>query len=264
MKKTILITGAGSGLGKEAAINLSRRGHKVIATVFYKSQISILNEIAANENLDLTIFKLDVRNKNDRELLLKYHFDILISDAAIGDSGSVADIYVDRVRDVFETNVFSNLEIIQIALSKMIPRNHGRVIILSSIAGRIPFAFLSPYCASKYALECFGICLNKELKKLPNNQIKISLIEPGAYATGFNKENNEKKYAWMFKNSYFKNIANKIQKKEESKWNFIEQKSFSSIIQKYIHAVEDKRPKFRYYAPWWQAISIQLLRIFGK
>lgn len=264
MRKTILITGSGSGLGKEAAINLARRGHKVIATVFYKNQISILNEIAADENLDLTIFKLDVRNKNDRELLLKYHFDILICNAAIGDSGSVADIYVDRIREVFETNVFCNIELIQIALSQMIPRNSGRIIILSSMAGRFPFPFLSPYCASKYALECFGICLQKELKKLPNNKLKICLIEPGAYATGFNKLNNEKKYSWMLKNSYFKDISTNIFKKEELKWNFLEQKSFTSIIKKYIQAVEDNRPRFRYYAPWWQAFGVQLLRILGN
>lgn len=193
-KKTILITGSGSGLGKEAAISLARRGHKVIATVFYKNQVKELIDIAANEHLDLIAFKLDVRNNSDRALLLSYQFDVLISNAAIGDSGSVADIYVDRIRDVFETNVFSNIELIQIALSKMIFRNSGRIIILSSMAGRIPFAFLSPYCASKYALECFGICLHKELKKLPNNKVEICLIEPGAYATGFNKENNEKKY----------------------------------------------------------------------
>lgn len=55
--------------------------------------------------------------------------------------------------------------------------------------------FLSPYCASKFALEGFGICLNQEMKilnKLSDTNIKVSLIEPGAYATGFNKENNEK------------------------------------------------------------------------
>ena len=236
----------------------------MIATVFYKNQIDDLNKIAAEEKLDLTIFQLDIRKIEDRELILKYSFDTLICNAAIGDSGSVADIYIDRIRNVFETNVFSNLELIQLALSKMIPKNIGRIIILSSMVGRIPFAFLSPYCASKFSLECFGICLYKELKKLPNNNVKICLIEPGAYATGFNKENNEKKYTWLYKNSYFKNIISSIRKKEDIKWNFLEQKPYNSIIKKYIHAVEDNYPKFRYYAPWWQAIGIQFLRIIGQ
>ncbi len=126
--------------------------------------------------------------------------------------------------------------------------------------------FLSPYCASKFALEGFGICLNQEMKilnKLSNTNIKVCLIEPGAYATGFNKENNEKKYAWMHTNSFFANYTNFIRIYETKIWNFLEQKPFNSIIKKYVHAVEDKNPKFRYFAPWWQVFFIQLGRIFG-
>ena len=265
--KKVFITGAGSGLGKEAAIVLARRGHTVYASVQYENQIEELEVICKNENLNLYAFKLDILDDNDRNLILNYDIDVFISNAAIGDSGSVADIDIARIATVFETNLFCNLRMIQLALSNMIKyKGNGRIVILSSLVGRIPMPFLSPYCSSKFALEGFGICLQQEMKllnKLSGSHIKVSLIEPGAYATGFNKENNGKKYEWMYLNSYFSPYVNWIRPKEIKLWNFLEQKPYYSIIKKYIHAVEDKKPKFRYTAPFLQSLFVQFGRILG-
>ncbi|MBP3707836.1 MAG: SDR family NAD(P)-dependent oxidoreductase [Clostridia bacterium] len=264
--KKVFITGSGSGLGMDAAITLARRGHIVYASVHYESEIEKLRTIAKSENLNLHAFKLDILEENDRKIILDYNFDVFISNSAIGDSGSVADIDISRIRNVFETNVFCNLHMIQLALEKMVALKSGRIIILSSIVGRIPMPFLSPYCASKFSLECFATCLKYELKilnKLSGTNIKVALIEPGAYATGFNKENNSKKYEWMYTNSYFSKYADLIRKYEIKIWNFLEQKPYTSIIKKYVKCVEDKHLKFRYTSPWWQSSFIQLLRIFG-
>lgn len=268
VKKTVFITGAGSGLGKEAAIQLARRGHTVYASVHYDNQIDELKLLADDESLNLHVFKLDILNEEERFKVLNYDIDVFISNAAIGDSGSVADIPIDKIERVFDTNVFCNLKMIQLVLRNMIEKKrNGRIVILSSIVGRIPIPFLSPYCSSKFALEGFGICLNQEmkiLKKLSGIDIKVSLIEPGAYATGFNKENNTKKYEWMNEASYFSRYVNLIKTYDIKVWNFLEQKPYTSIIKKYIRAVEDTKPKFRYTAPWWQALFVQLARIFGR
>lgn len=266
--KKIFITGAGSGLGYQTAICLARRGHTVYASVHYENQINSLTKIADKEKLNLIAFKLDVLIPKERELILNYDIDVFISNAAIGNSGSVADVPIINIESVFNTNVFGNLHMIQLALRNMIQiKKEGRIVILSSLVGRIPMPFLSPYCASKFALEGLGTCLNQEMKilnKLSGTNIKVSLIEPGAYATGFNKENNNKKYDWMYFNSYFSPYTKLIRKYEIKIWNFLEQKPYNSIIRKYIHSVEDSRPKFRYTAPWWQSLFIQLGRIFGK
>lgn len=263
----ILITGAGSGLGKIAAIELAKRGHTVFATTHYENQIEDLRKIAFQLNLDLHAFLLNVLEESDRNLILDYDIDTFISNAAIGTSGSVADVNVDDIINVFNTNVFANLKSIQIALRNMIEnKKEGRIIILSSLVGRIPMPFLSPYCSSKFALEGFGICLRQEMRllnKLSGTHICVSLIEPGAYATGFNKENNNEKYEWMYEHSYFSKYADWIRKREIKIWNFLEQKPYTSIIKKYIRAVEDKKPKFRYTAPWWQSLCVQLGRMLG-
>ncbi len=261
--KTIVITGAGSGLGREAAITLAKRGHKVIATTQYERQAKELNILAEDRNIDLKSFKLDIRLEKDRDMLYDIDFDVLINNAAIGDSGSISDIRVDRIENVFETNVFSNIKITQVALKKLIENKQGRVIFLSSLAGRISMPFLGPYCSSKFAIEGFASSLRKEMKKLDDTNIQIGIIEPGAYATGFNKENNDKKYNWMYNESYFKYKWKDIKEKETRYWNFIEKKNLNSIIKQYIKSVEDKKVKFRYTAPKLQSIFIQFQRILG-
>jgi len=261
--KKVVITGAGSGLGKEAAIMLSKRGHEVIATTQYEKQAKELNILARDSKLPITSFKLDINDKNDRELLNEIDFDVLINNAAIGDSGSIADIDVNRIEKVFETNVFSNIKVTQIALKKLIEKKRGRVIFLSSLAGLVSMPFLGPYCSSKYAIEGFASSLRKEMKKLDGVNIGVGIIEPGAYATGFNKENNDKKYEWMYKDSYFKYKWKDIKEKETRFWNFIEKKDFNSIIKQYIKAVEDKNVKFRYTAPIMQALTVQIIQFLG-
>ncbi len=140
--KNIFITGAGSGLGKSAAILLARRGHKVYASVHYEDQINSIKEIANSENLNIEVFKLDILQKEERELILNYNIDVFISNAAIGDSGSVADVNIERIKNVFETNVFSNLHMIQLALKNMIlNKKEGRIIILSSLVRKNSYAF---------------------------------------------------------------------------------------------------------------------------
>lgn len=265
--KKIFITGSGSGLGKEAAITLARRGHTVYASVHYEEQIASLMQIAEKENLDLRVFLLDILDPEQRKKILFYDIDVFIANSAIGNSGSVADVPIDFIRSVFETNVFCNLSMIQLAIKRMLEKQkQGRIIILSSLVGRIPMPFLSPYCASKFALEGFATCLRQEmklLKKLSGKQIQVCLIEPGAYATGFNKENNEKKYEWIGTDSYFSPYVNWIQEKEVKVWNFLEQKPYTSIVQRYVKAVESNHPRFRYFAPWWQAMFVQLGRMLG-
>lgn len=262
--KNILITGCGSGLGSEAAIALASRGHYVYATTHTKEQADKLNLLNQKYNLPLESFKLDLLCRVDRLKVTNLRIDILINNAAIGNSGSVAEVDINTYRDTFETNVFCPTELTQLVLRQMIPRQEGRIIFLSSLAGRSPIPFLSPYCATKFALEAIGTSLNAELKELKDVNIPVILIQPGSYATGFNQKNIAKQFNWMKINSYFKNNIRLLEKNQYAYFKLTESTNIDSIIDKYIKAVEANHPKERYIAPASQGTFIKIKNALFK
>ena len=267
-KQTVCITGAGSGLGKKATIAIAKKGHKVIACVLYEEQIADLKRIKEKEKLDIEVIKMDITDEMDRQKILAYELDVYISNAAIADSGSIAEVDVNRIEDVFKINVFCNIKMTQLVLKNMIEKKQeGKIIFLSSLIGRIALPFLGPYVSSKFAIEGFVSCLRVEMKilnKLKKTNIQVSMIEPGSYATGFNMETGNKKYGWMYQKTYFSGYVDLIRKIEEKIWQLTELNRYDSIIKRYVKVVEKKKLKARYYAPWYQAIFIQFLRILGS
>lgn len=262
-QKVIFITGSGSGIGKAVAIKLATLGNKVIATTHYSKQAVILNELARKENLALESFVLDISSKKDREKILDYDIDVLINNAAIGESGSLAEIAIDKIKHIFEINVFSTLELTQLALRGMIKKDSGRIIFISSLLGRVTSPFLAPYSMTKFALSSAADALRQEIKEI-SNAIFISVVEPGAYHTGFNQKMIAKKFEWMDKRSYFYSKLEYLKTREERQFNRLEEKSIDSIVKKIVEAVEDENPKLRYVAPWWQGAGFQILRILGR
>ncbi|MGZ3863072.1 MAG: SDR family NAD(P)-dependent oxidoreductase [Bacteroidia bacterium] len=263
MKKTIMITGAGSGIGKDTAFALAQKGHEVIATTETEEQSLALREACRNLNITLTVFKLDITNEADRKKIENYNFDVLINNAGIGESGSLAEIDIDLLRYNFEVNVFSSFQLSQLALKNMFRKKKGTIIFISSLAGRMTMPFLAPYCMTKFAISAGAEALRKEIHKMYKD-IHICLIEPGAYHTGFNQKNIAKKYEWMNNRSVFYPIIPQIKAEEEKQFKLTESKSTASIVAKIVKAAESNRPGLRYSAPWWQAFGVQLLRITGK
>lgn len=262
-KKILLITGAGSGLGKEAAIALAKRGHKVYATTQYLDQAAKMSQIAEKLNLDIVAFKLDVLSKKDREYVKNLKIDVLINNAAINDSGSLAEIDVDRIRKVYETNIFGPLELTQIVLESMIQKRKGRIVFVSSLFGILSPAFLSPYSSSKHAIEELVNSLRKELEELDNTYIDVCVIEPGAYYTGFNQEMVLKQFRWMKDKSYFKNKLEYLKKRQLLKFNLIEKLNLKPIVMQYVRAVEDTYCKRRYTRPYMQYIFSKIVQLFS-
>ena len=261
--KTILITGAGTGIGRDAALALARRGHRVIATTFSTEQANALLQFAAQQQVTLEVFKLDITQAQDRALILPLQLDVLINNAAVGESGSLAEVDMDRVRHAFEINVFATLELTQLALRGMIARECGTVLLVSSIAGRLPMPFLMPYSMTKFALSAAGAGLRAELDTLRKN-VHVALIEPGAIHTGFNQAMTQRKYAWMGEQSYFKHLVGKLQAEEKRTFDFLEARDTRSIVAQIVKASEARRPKVRYVAPWIQGFFVWVARVVGS
>src|SRR5687768_17531074 len=121
-RRTILITGSGSGIGRDCMKALARRGHKVLASTHTAPQAEKLRERAAVDGLPVEAFKLDITNEADRAKTGELAIDVLINNAAIGESGSLAEVPLDRVRSAFETNLFATLALTQLCLRGMIGR----------------------------------------------------------------------------------------------------------------------------------------------
>ncbi|MFZ1063284.1 MAG: SDR family NAD(P)-dependent oxidoreductase, partial [Acidimicrobiales bacterium] len=100
ISKSVLITGAGSGFGKLAALALAQRGHHVIATTETDDQASALER----DEPSLQVEKLDITS-NDVDKVHAWSVDVLINNAGVGETGPLADVPMDRVRRLFEVNV---------------------------------------------------------------------------------------------------------------------------------------------------------------
>lgn len=205
---------------------------------------------------------LDITQPGDRERLRTIPLDVLINNAAIGDSGSLAEVDVDRIRKTFEVNVFATLALTQVALAGMIERQRGTVLFISSIAGRIPMPFLMPYGMTKFALSAAAAALRAEMDELGRN-VQVAVIEPGAIHTGFNQAMTDRKYEWMERQSYFSDRTAAMRAKEHGVFSRVEATSTRSVVAQIIKAAEARRPRLRYVAPWLHGAVVRWLRILG-
>lgn len=201
-KQTILITGAGSGLGKGTAIGLAKEGHKIIAAVHTWEQMSRFKEDLKDAEFkkNIELIKLDILDYMDCEKAYQYDIDILVNNAGIGHTGPLAEIPVNLLREVMETNTFSPLEFSQPFIKKMVKKGKGKVIFVSSVAGLTTSAFLGPYNASKHALEAVAQCLRDELQPLG---VTVATINPGPFQTGFNDRMYDTYKQWFDKGENF-------------------------------------------------------------
>jgi short-subunit dehydrogenase len=244
MKCTILITGAGSGIGKDAALALVKRGHQVIATTHTPEQASALKTFFKQEEVEVDVVKLDITKAADIAAALHFKPDILINNAGHGESGPITEIPMDRARNIFDINVLGTIDVTQQFVKHMLKQKHGRVITVTSTAGLIVVPYLGIYHATKFALEAAFDAFRLELKP---RGVQVSLIEPGLILTGFNERMAATKYTWLKPSSFFANDRPKMEKHDAE----LPASSYpsDSVVKAIVHAVEARRPKARYIAP---------------
>jgi NADP-dependent 3-hydroxy acid dehydrogenase YdfG len=177
--KTILITGASSGIGRASAIKLAADGHHIIATA---RREELLTQMATGNRAAITPLRLDVRDAQSIEnavARVREHapdgLDVLVNNAGYALSGPVETLPTDAVRAQFETNVIGLLGVTRAFLPDMRARGIGRIINLSSVVGRVTFPGMGIYGATKYAVEAICDALRIELAGFG---VDVVLIEP--------------------------------------------------------------------------------------
>src|SRR6516162_7484084 len=192
--KKVLITGAGTGFGHEAAMRLAKKRFDVIAAVEIYAQVQTLKRDAAARGVTLQVEKLDVTNEGDRKKALAWNVEILVNNAGMLEGGSVLDIPGSNIRHEFEVNVFGPLLLTQGIAKQMVKRGQGRVVWVSSREGLNVNPFTGIYSASKHAIEAIAETMSLELQEFG---VEVATINPGPFLTGFNDRGFETWKSWM-------------------------------------------------------------------
>ncbi len=191
---TVLITGGTEGLGKATAVLLAEEGFRVVATGRNAERRAKLEELAREKKLPLTTVEMDVREEASVERALDEMrtnagpIDVLINNAGVGYYAVMEEITMPDLRQQFETNFFAVVRLTQRVLPEMRERKRGRIVNVSSIAGKYSFPMFGPYSASKFALEAVSDALRMEVRPFG---IDVVLIEPGYIPTGFQSTAHE-------------------------------------------------------------------------
>ena len=202
MTKRILITGAGSGFGKAAALGMAKNGHDIIAAAQISPQVMPLREEAKALGLNnLRVERLDLTDPYDIAQAQSWDIDVLWNNAGMGEAGPVWEIPIDLVHKNYEVNVFQPLVLTQGIVRRWVSEGRkGKVVFTSSMGGLFTPANWGTYVSTKHALEAIAEALQQEL--MPHG-IKIQTINPGAYFTGYNETMADNPFRWLDDNKHF-------------------------------------------------------------
>ncbi len=181
--KTVLITGASSGIGKATALYFAEKGWKVAATMRNPS-----NETELQNNKNITLYNLDVTKTEsvssavDQILKDFGQLDALINNAGYGLAGPLEPASEEKIMKQFQTNLFGAIRTIQKVLPAFREQKSGVIVNITSIGGLVGLPFNSIYHATKFGLDGLSESLNYELKAF---NIRVKVVAPGGVATDF-------------------------------------------------------------------------------
>jgi NAD(P)-dependent dehydrogenase (short-subunit alcohol dehydrogenase family) len=255
-RQIALITGSSSGIGFETSLLLGRNGIYTYATMRNLSKSQEILDIAKKECLPLKVLTLDVTDEKSTQKAIdmvmheQNRIDILVNNAGYSLVGALEQISMDEIKEEFETNFFGIIKLIQKVLPQMRKQRSGRIINVSSLAGRIGLPIASAYVSSKFALEGLSESLKYEVQDFG---IYVILIEPGVIKTNFIKNLKIGKQVITSENGNVNTssadlpYAEITQKRISAfKPRFEKGSSPKEVADTILEAVTSDKPKFRY------------------
>jgi short-subunit dehydrogenase len=188
MKRVVIITGASRGFGELIAKKFQKENYQVIATMRNIDSSPSLKKL---DNVDIK--RLDVTVKSEIKSVIDYtiekygRIDILINNAGYGAFGFLEEASDEEIKNQFDVNFFGLIDCIRGVVPQMRKQKNGKIINISSIAGRFGLPFTSLYNSSKFAVEGLTECLHYELSLFG---IDIKTVAPGSFRTGFHDSIN--------------------------------------------------------------------------
>ncbi|CAM6560165.1 Putative oxidoreductase YbbO [Escherichia coli] len=181
-KKTALVTGASSGMGKAIARRLIDDGYQVYVAARNLNKMTDLAELGAQPlRMDISCDEEIISGVNTI-LSQTGGVDVLVNNAGFGLYGPVEEVSIEEARYQFEVNLFGAARLTQLLLPSMRVRGNGRIINITSMGGKMYSILGAWYHATKHALEGWSDCLRLEVAEFG---IKVVIVEPGVIETGF-------------------------------------------------------------------------------
>ncbi|MDD5644208.1 MAG: SDR family NAD(P)-dependent oxidoreductase [bacterium] len=248
-KKTVLITGCSSGIGLASAKMLLSKGWAVFATARTQTDLEKL------ETMGFISVPLELKIPESIRQAVKSVLEstggslsALVNNSGYGQSGAIEDLSRSALRDQFETNVFGLVELTNCLVPVFRKQGYGRIVNVSSIAGRIALPFHGAYSASKFAVEAITDALRIELR---GSGIYVSLVEPGPIFSSFRKNalENFEQTVEIGNSRHEKIYEKKIHSRKSGSSESFHSKfmlSPEAAAKKIVHALESKKPKIRY------------------
>lgn len=240
--RSILITGANSGIGRAMALRFATAGDRVFAAMRDLTRGEKLLSLASDAGVEVEPLELDVTDAGSvrRGIERAGRIDVLVNNAGIGWNAAVEDVDVEAAKLVFDTNFWGVIHCTQNVLPQMRERGAGSIINISSVAGRIAAIAQPIYASSKWALECLSENLAQEVAPFG---IRVIVIEPGVTRTAILPKNlgypqptaYEPSYRRMLQ-FYAKGIEADI--------------AASDVAETVLRALDDPTPRLRYTCAW--------------
>jgi NAD(P)-dependent dehydrogenase (short-subunit alcohol dehydrogenase family) len=246
--RSILITGCSSGIGLDAARTLHARGWRVLATC-RRSEDSMRLVAEGLESFPLDLADTASVAAGAAEALQRVggHIDGLFNNGAFAIPGAVEDLPRAALREIFETNLFGQIDLTNRLLPAMRAAGHGRIVMNSSVLGFVAAPWRGAYVATKFALEGITDTLRLELA---GTGIHVSLIEPGPIATCLRRKavpHFEEHIDWKasaHRADYERTLLKRLYAPEPRRDRF--ELPPSAVTARLIHALESPRPAARY------------------
>ena len=250
MRKSIIITGASSGIGKATVIKLVESGYQVFGLARrYDKLVAISSNLLTSSRedkgdsyipMEFDITKPERFGSIINDILSKAKGGTiygLVNNAGYVEPGAIEEITMQDLRNQFETNFFGLLEFTKKVLPVMLENNQGRIVNISSISGLMSLPLIGAYSATKYAVEAITDALRMELW---NTNLKVVTVNPGLVETNINTISKPKVDNLIANKSRFSEIYRKYL------YNVPKGLPPGSVASAILEAITSQKPKARY------------------